>query len=495
MNITIGTINLTDKNSPRVNVKFDYYRTDTNVIIGGKKILTINGSISLGDDGSTTGATIMAQLKSIRDIGRNKNGGSCVNVNIPDFYTGMARIDNINIEQGPDPSWVNQGAFSITIEAPLDSIPPNNYGITAQDRVKSLSFSEKIELGEDSHGYVYLSNQTLSKSFVKFLCRVSVEVDPICQTIDTKTLVENIIRRFLKTSPSHNLLNNYKTWRVYVQDRSYEITNSNSATFSSESILLHPSTGTSSAYVELNFKHSKNYQSDDETKTISGNVRGLVNIPWSNIATLSSHNSTSKIASAESTYLTIQSTMQNITSWEGIEYELFRYNCPTVNPSDPCNASQDPKNKKDCIKPSTSNVNRSRTEGSIDFSFEWVNSDCAKNNTNSTTIEYSVDDEKMQPTVISHTIPTIGLLLQDLNCYTARKISFTSTLNFPSANCPGFSRDCGQEGKLELEIQTYFISKGMSYSDFIMTEYIKTRSNRSNVVKKSFISKCSTPIS
>lgn len=495
MNINIGNIILTEENSPKVSVKFEYYRTDTNVIIGGKRVFTINGYVSIGDNGSATGATIMQKLKEIRDTGRNQTSNSCVNVIIPDFYSGSARIENINIEQGPDPSWINQGAFNITIEAPLDSIPPNNFGITAKDYVKSLSFSEKIDLGEDSHGYVYTKNKQLSKSFAKFSCRVSVEVDPICQTINTKTLVENIIRRFLKTGPTHRLLSRYKTWTLYLQDRSYEITNNNSASFSGESILLHPSKDGQSAYVELNFKHNKNYTNDDETKTISGNIRGLISVPWSDIATLSSNNSGSKLASAEAAYASITTTFNDIKSWEGIDYELTRYTCPPGNPSDPCNLpNQDPKNKKDCIKPSTTSVNRSRTEGSIDFSFDWVNSDCAKNNSNSTTIEYSIDDQKMQPTVVDFTIPTMGILLQDLNCWTARRVSFTSTLNFASATCPEFKPDCAQDAKLEEQIALYFASRGLSAGDFALIEWGKTRSTKSHVIKKSFVSLCQTPI-
>ena len=490
MNITIGSISLTEKNSPKVSIKFEYYRTDTNVIIGGKRTFTINGYVSVSDNGSQSGAVVMTELKKIRDSGRNQSSNSCVQVVIPDFYSGMARIENINIDQGPDPSWVNQGAFTISIEAPLETIPPNSYGITAQDYVKSLSFSEKIDLGEDSHGYVYLDDKTLSKSFAKFSCRVSVEIDPICQNVNSKALVENIIRRFLKTGPSHRLLSRYKTWKVYLQDRTYETTNNNSASFSGESILLHPSKGGQSAYVELNFKHTKNYTNDDETKTISGNIRGLISVPWSDIATLSSNNSGSKLDSAEVAFASIQRTFADITSWDGIEYELTRYNCPPTKPGDPCNANDDPKLKKDCIKPSVTNINRSRTEGSIDFSFDWVNSDCAKNNSNSTSIEYSIDDQKMQPTVAEFTIPGVGMLLQDLNCWTARRVSFTSTLNFPSASCPEFKVDCAQEAKLEAQIALYFASKGLPQGDFLLIEWTKTRSTKSNVIKKSFISLC-----
>jgi len=259
MNVTIGSLSLTSEdNAPKVSTQFEYYRTENNVIIGGKRNITVTGVVVFGDNGSPTGNLVMTKLKTIRDIGKTVQ---CINVSIPNIYTGQARVTNVNIDQGPDPTWVNQGAFSITLEARLQSIPPNSYGITADDHIKSLSFSEKIELGEDSHGFVYLANNSLSKAFVKFNCKVSIEVDPICASASVRSLLERNIKKFLTNGPIHNLLRRYRSWRVYLQDRSYEISSNGSASLSIETILLSPSSRSVDAAVDLSFKHSKTYES------------------------------------------------------------------------------------------------------------------------------------------------------------------------------------------------------------------------------------------
>lgn len=212
-NIIVGNLTLTSAYAPKVNFKYEYYRSETNIIIGGKRNITISGVVSVGDSqASYPASNVMIQLKNIRDIGRS---GSCINVVIPNIYVGRARIDNINIEQGSDPTWVNQGAFSISLNAPLDSIPSNPYGITARDYVKSFSFSEKIDIGEDGHGFIYNSDSSLSKAYVKFSCRISVEVDPICDTLSTKGLLDKIVRKFIKVSPSHPMLSRYSGWRAF----------------------------------------------------------------------------------------------------------------------------------------------------------------------------------------------------------------------------------------------------------------------------------------
>lgn len=494
MNITIGTIALTSKNAPKVSMKYEYYKTETNITIGGKKTITVNGVVSVSDDGSLTGSNVMKQLKTIRDAGKTSK---CVVVSIPDFYSGKARIENITIEQGADPTWVNQGAFSINLEAPLDVIPPNPYGIVAQDYVKSLSFSEKIDVGEDSHGFVYTSDNQLSKAFVRFSSKVNVEVDPLCQSINIKTLLEKIIRKFIKNSPSHSLLIKYRTWRVFIADRSYTVSNAN-AELNTSSILLSPSSRGQSAFVDLNFEHRKTYDKDEETKVASGNIRGLVNIPWGDIISLGSSFGSSKLASAESALSYIIKGYSDIAEWDGIEYALTRYNCPPSKGSnDPCAIEGEGAQNKDCLKPSSSSVARNRTDGSIDFSFEWVNTDCGRNSSSSTTVEYQVDDIKSQPTTAEFTIPTVGILLQNINCQTARRITFTSNLNFPdnSGNClEATPEECSQKAKLEEFIAKYFRDRRLTASDYLLIDHTFTKTNRVNTLKKGFVSLCLTQI-
>lgn len=498
-NITIGTISLTDKDAPRVSTNIEYYKTDNNIIIGGKRNITISGTTSVSDDGSSTGATVMKKLKTIRDGIRNSTGKAltCVSVTIPNVYSGRARISNINIEQGPDPTWVNQGSYSISIEAPLTSIPPNSLGIVASDYLKSLSFSEKIELGEDSHGFVYTADVGLSKAFIKFSCRVSAEIDPICASVNRKTLLENIIKKFLKTSPSSNgLMSRYANFKVFLQDRSYE-TNNNSASLNCEVILMDPSTQYS-AYVDLNFNHTKNYETDEEKKIISGNVRGLTNVSWSNIISLNSVNTLSKINNASAAFDYIKGKYNNVNTWAGIDYELIKQNCNTsgTNNNDCSLRSSNNQAQEPCFGPVSSSVGRSRTDGNIDFTFEWstTKDDCNKNNSTGVNIEYQVDDQMPQNQYVEFTIPTVGILLQNLSCANARRISFTSTMNFPEGNCSDQAISCDQLSKFNLYITLYLRDRKLPENDYLLTEFTYSKNNRANTIKKSFISKCRTDI-
>lgn len=499
MSIKIGNIILQQNNAPKVSFNYEYYRTDNNVIIGGKRNITVTGVVIVGDDGSLTASNVMKELKRIRNA-NNYNGKTkqCVDVEIPNIYTGIARIVNISIEQGSDPTWVNQGSFSISLEAKIDKIPPNNYGITAEDHVKSLSFSEKIDLGEDSHGFVYTQDNNLSKAFVNFSCKVSAEIDPICQPVNNNTVLKNVIRKFIRNRPTHELLAQYIYWTPYIQDRSYEVTSTNSASFNTSSILLHPSHVAATSFVGIDFKHTKSYDSKEETKVISGNIKGLVSVPWTDIISISSLNASPKITNAESTLSYIIANFNSVTDWDGIDYTLFRYNCPNQFSNDPnCNIAASQQSSSSCLKPTTSTIGRARTEGSIDFSFEWSNLDCNRNNPSSTTIEYSVDDQRGQPSMREHTIPTIGILIQDLNCYSARRITFTSTVSFPENNCLTQPNPCASKPNQEIALNNYIInylnSRFLNPNDYLLISSKYSRTNKANTMTKGYISVCETP--
>ena len=326
---------------------------------------------------------------------------------------------------------------------------------------------------------------------------INVEVDPLCQSINIKTLLEKIIRKFIKNSPSHALLTKYRSWRVFLADRSYTVSNAN-AELNTSSILLSPNSRGQSAFVDLNFEHRKTYNKNEETKVVSGNIRGLVNIPWNDIISLGSSFGSSKLASAESALSYIASGYSDVANWDGLEYALTRYNCPpSRGDNDPCAIEGEGALNKDCLKPSTSSVARNRTDGSIDFSFEWVNTDCGRNSSSSTTIEYQVDDIKSQPTTVEFTIPTVGILLQNINCQTARRITFTSNLNFPdnSGNClEETPEECNQRAKLDRYILNYFKNRGLTASDYLLIDHTFTKTNRVNTLKKGFVSLCLTQI-
>lgn len=284
---------------------------------------------------------------------------------------------------------------------------------------------------------------------------------------------------------------------LFLADRSCNVS-LNSAEFSTTSILLSPNSRSQAAYVDLNFEHRKTYAKLEESKVVSGSIKGLVSIPWDDIISLSSGSISSKLASAENTLNYISSVYNNITKWDGIEYELTKYANPIANTLSVCAGlagGQSTDTNKDCLRPSSTSVARNRVDGSIDFNFEWLNTDCRSNA--ALTIEYQVDDVKEQPTIVEHIIPTVGIILQDLNCWTGRKLTFTSTINLPenAASCGTAALPCQQEGSLNAYIQQYFLMKGLNPFDFLLIDFNHTVTNRTDTLRQSFISVCNTTLS
>jgi hypothetical protein len=152
--ITIGGLTLDEATyAPTVNITFEYFKTDSGAIIGGHIIATIKGVVSISDNdsGSATGSLVMSRLKGVRDLGKITQ---CISVNIENFtpLNGKAKITNVTIDQGPDPTWVNQGAYTIELKGLVSNLPGGNpFGITASDGVTQLSRTESIEIGDNSH--------------------------------------------------------------------------------------------------------------------------------------------------------------------------------------------------------------------------------------------------------------------------------------------------------------------------------------------------------
>lgn len=431
--VTIGGTTLTEQDTPVIKASFEYFKSKSGVIIGGNTIYTISGTITVPDSsssgggGSLTGATVMSKLASIRQIGRSSE---CVSVNIPGFYSGRAKISNVSIEQGPDSSWVNQGAYTIEVKAPLSTLPPNDLGITVNDYVTDISISEAIEIGEDAHGF---RDGEFTKTFVKFTNKISVTCQPLCPTSQSpSTLAMAVIRRLVRNGPQNPAFSSYQSWQTLLQDRSLEISNNGSVSFSSTLILL-PSSSTYMALVDLNFGYSRDYSDNVKTKSIGGTITGLAPVSWGELVNLGD-SCASKFANAEAAFGAIKGRYNTLGSWTGIAAELaLQANCP--NPTTVTGQCGTTSAANLCVEPMTSTISKNRTEGSISFNFEWSTSD-TDNCNNGTKTEIIVDVEDPQPTLVEHTIIGYGTLIQNLNCATPKRVSGTLTITSNNGGCP-----------------------------------------------------------
>lgn len=489
MSVMVGGLTLDDSYSPNVNISFEYFKTQSGEIIGGNQIATISGIVVVGDgpnNQNKTGSIVMAKLKSIRDIGRST---SCMPVNIPGFSGNEGKVTNVSIEQGPDPAWINQGAFTIEVKAPLGSIPTNSYGIVAADCVTDINRSETLEIGEDSHGFVFTSDKQLSKAFVRFTDTISLTCKPLCSSNgNAGGLVFSVLQKLLKIGIDNKIFNPYKSWSKYLQNRSLEINTDGSITFKADMILTPPGQG-ASAFVDLSFGHSRDYQSKTTTKTTSGSVTGLASVPWSNPISLSDTFSASKLGNALGAFGHIKGKYNKLASWKGTELELIeKPNCPVQNNNSIGQCRKDPddddQDKSGCVEPSMTTVSISRTDGTINFNFEWSsstnNNECIVNGVKK---EITVDITDPQPQYVEHILPSIGTLIQNLNCNNAKRVSITFSVTSPDDAC---NQSLGCEINEGIDIE---VSKYLSDGTYLIIGHTKNIGTNNITIKQDFI-KC-----
>lgn len=433
MSISIGGTSLSSDSNPLVKVNYEYFKSNAGEIIGGYTVYTISGTISKSDDGSATGASVMSALAGIRDIGKTSQ---CLPVSISGFYSGPAKITNVSIEQGPDPSWINQGAYTIELKTKLDQTLQNSLGITKDDFVTELSISESIDIGEDSHAYFY--DGSFSKSFVKFTNKVNIKCAPLCPEDGTpfaKALA--VLRRVVKYGPSHPIFDQYKTWNKYLQSRSMELNSDGGISFSA-SLILRPTCASIAALTDISFGYNRTYESQTKRKTISGTITGLVSVNWGDLVTLSDTCSASKLSSAEAALSQIKSRFGSLGSWQGISLELTQLpNCPNTNTTNNCLTGTPNSAQSTYVEPLSSSISKSRTDGSINFSFEWGNTDASSDCTSGgTKTDVIIDITDPAPTLVQHIIFGYGTLIQDINCKSAKRVSGTLSITTDNDSCP-----------------------------------------------------------
>lgn len=490
--IVIGSLTLDETYAPLVNLSFEYFKTQGGEIIGGLQKYSITGIVTVSDQpGLSTGSNVMSKLKAIRGLGKKTK---CADVVIPSFYSGKAKITNVSIEQGSDPSWVNQGSFTIELSAPLTSIPTNSLGLTINDNVTDISKSESVEIGEDAHGYVLLDGPArLSKTFVVFKTQVSLTCKPLCPDQGGSTSnVITILKRLVSKGPSHPAFEKYKTWKPYLQSRSLELSTEGSVSFSSDVILLPPGVS-GSAFVDVEFEHGRSYESKQTTKKTSGTVTGLAEVAWSDLINLANTSSSSKLANAESVFSTLKTYYSNLDNWGGIMLELTeKPNCPKEG-EDTIGKCGDDDDDEDggggCFKPNSSTISKSRTEGTINFNFEWqtVPSDEECTEPNGKRTEVTVDITEPQATIVEHIIPDVGTLIQNLNCRSAQTIEFTSTTTDPESDGCSQQNECDANDAINKEIEKYIPKDDPNW---LVIADSKTTTSTTLTIRKKYIRRC-----
>jgi hypothetical protein len=461
MLIIIGSTVLDDSYAPYVNIGYEYYKTDTGEIIGGVQILTVTGVVTIPDtDSAQTGSIVMRRLKIISNLGQKIE---CVNIQIPGAESKLGKVTNVTIDQGSDPSWVNQGAFSIEVKCPLNTIPHNSLNIVADDCVREVSRSQSIEMGEESHGGFFSPNAI--KSYVKFSSTTTVTCENFCKSItangNDKALA--VMKRIYSCAHSDPLLRSYDSYRPFLQSRSLQLGNG-TVTFTCTMILLPPAS-TAKALVDLQFEENVTYikTTPQRIRKTSGTVTGLVSVPWSDIVTLPDVCAASKYANADSAYNIIAKQYKDLIYWTGTPFDAKNTTCPTTTPPpggmpsssgcsflDNINSDNNTNNNpKDCLIPKNSTTTKQYTDGIISFIFEWgpKNSDGSDGCDGSGgSVDTVIEKIEASPSLVYHVLPGRGTLIQNLMCLSAEQMIITTSRTNPngSISCVTLPATCKQ---------------------------------------------------
>ena len=485
MAVTIGSLVLDDERySPTSNISYEYYTSDSGEIIGGNIIATITGTVSVSDeDGKKTGSVVMSRLAAIRKLGQSP---TCVIVSVPNFnpLNGKAKVTNVNIDQGPDPSWVNQGSYTIELRGLVSLIPPNSFDIVASDGVVELSRTESLTIGEDSHGYVY-DNTGVSKAFVRFSNSINLKCETYCGSSNQSLIV---LRKLVRYGPSNSIFKTtYSTYKKYLQSRSLDIDTDGSISFSCD-LILTPKDIVGNALVDLIFSYNRTYESKDITYVTSGTVTGLVSVDWGDLVTLNSTCSVSKLASAMGVFNTLRTKYENLNNWAGLTLTLNeKPNCPPANQNNIGRCENKPEGDGSTdtnhVKPSSGTISISRTDGIVNFNFEWSTT---KDDGGGTCIKDGIKKEttveiiEPQPQYVEHILPGKGTLIQNLNCKSAKRVNITVSTTYPEDNC-GTKTKCSSNDGLTIAVDQYVPKNSL------LIEHTTTETKNSFTIRQNFI--------
>lgn len=482
MPIRIGSLVLDeDKYAPSVNIAYEYYTTDAGEIIGGNIIATITGIVSVPDEDTSikTGSIVMLRLSQIRNLGKKPH---CFVVSgIPNFdpLNSKAKISRVDIEQGPDPAWVNQGAYTIELRGIVNTIPTNSFDIVASDCVVELNRNETITIGEDSHDYVFDATYGATKAFIRFSNSINIKCETLCGS--TNKAVE-VLRRLVRYGPTNRVFieNGYNTYNRYLQSRSLDIDTDGSVSFSCDLILV-PLNITTPALVDLVFSYNRTYESEDITYVTSGTVTGLAAINWGDLVNLTDTCSASKLANAMGVFGVLRTKYEDLRNCAPYALELQQQpNCPPDNLFD-CRYENEENKESGPIKPSSGTISISRTDGVINFNFEWstriINGICVVDGIKT---ETTIEIIEPQTQYVEHILPGQGTLIQNLICKSARRRNITVSTSYAEDNC-GNRKKCVTNDGLLVARNMYPIVNPL------LIEATTTETKNSYTVRESYI--------
>lgn len=410
--LTIGTLTLDD--DPYVSISYQYNQSSNGRVIGGTKKITLTGTI-IGNSASD----LIDKSNEIKNWFSQSSNRYHDSVTINGQIYSFIVIDNISIDSD---DWVHSFNYSIDLISQIESsavLPSNILSLTYSDYLTSLDITETLSIQADKQNTYYLTANGLKtiENSVVWDMKISVT----CRRSHTKTAIQNandLLQNILITIPDRQEFNEYKTWNMYLQNRSLDSNPSNGSLSFSCKIILVPTEVSHPAFVGIQSTTNHNYINNTHSKNISLTANGLVDIGWSSIVDLPTFCITGKITNAENAINALINFYKDLDNFPGQDIDPTNPSCDTD-----CNVIG-----TICYLPSNITVNKNSTSGKITANIEWSTDSNSCSNGLSIEVEETINNID-QSIVENSNFWITSPIITNLNCNKARLLSYNITVN------------------------------------------------------------------
>ena len=406
--LTLGSLTL--DNDPYVNIAYNYNQTSNGRVVGGKKNITLSGSIY-----ATNSSNLMAEANKIKNWFAQSSNRFLSNVTINNQTYQYVSIESVSVDST---DWVSSIEYTINLTAKIEAsavLPTNILSLTYNDYVDSLDISESLEISSESNGNYYLANGSLAtlNNSVKWTIKISVK----CYRSSGQTPsqnAKNLLQKILITTPDRQEFQPYKSWTLYLQTRNIS-TNASQGTidFNCSAVLMPPQISNASL-INIKSTTDHSYLSNSHNKTINCSVTGMAAIPWSSIIDLNNTCFlTTRFTNAVAAVNSLVSIYKDIDNFPGREITATELNCPIY-----CNILS----SNICYKPKNININKS-SDGTASVDMQW--SSDGSNCSSGYSIEVEETINNIDQTIVENNNYWItNPIITNLNCRKARVLSY-----------------------------------------------------------------------
>lgn len=412
--LTLGSLTLDD--NPFVEIGYNYNTTDNGKVIGGTKQLSLKGSIAASSTGD-----LLQKSNDIKDWFAITPNRVISNVTINGQFYNFVTIDSVSINSE---DWTSKFDYSIVLVSQIETtaiLPNNIFGLSYADNLVGLDITESLDAAEAVNGTYFVAANGLKT--ISSSVRWDIKISVTCERSNTNTAIANaksVLERILRTTPTRQEFDGYKSWRMYLQQRTISVNPAQGTLDFTCSALLFPDVLTIPAFITVEPNVNHNYTSNTHTIAISCTATGLAEIPWSDIITLSDScvGLNTRFDNAKIAANNLLNTYKDFNVFPGTDINPYNPDCPIALSL----------HGDICYRPKQTSVNQSLQEGKVTVNMDW--SSDGTNCSNGLTVEVTVTDNTIDQSIIENSNFWItNPIITNLNCSKAPTKSISVSVN------------------------------------------------------------------